>query len=97
MTEQGEGQGIVIVGKSRSETGKSYTRKIRKNGLIPANLLSNGKASSLEIESKWLSKAWQNGKTFSLSMDGQNKMVKIHELQIDPVSRNPLHVDLLYC
>lgn len=87
---------VSILGTWRTEHGKQYARKIRSRGSIPANLMEKGKAKSLEIEAKWLSKAWLNGKEFNLQIEGAVKRVRIHELQLHPVKRTPIHVDLMY-
>lgn len=86
---------VAIEGRKRDGVGKSYSRKLRKTGYIPANLIGKAQSSPIEIEAKWLSKAWQNGKTFTLKMDGSERQVKIQELQIHAASRKPLHVDLM--
>ena len=87
---------VTIEGKLREETGKGAARKLRAAGMIPANLLEKGKATSISIDPKWLSKAWQNGKQFNLVLDGATKKVTIKELQINAVKRSALHVDLMY-
>ncbi len=87
---------VNIPGNWRTEHGKEYAKKIRTRGIVPANLLLKGKAKSLEIEAKWLSKAWLNGKEFNLQIDGAVKRVSIKELQLHPVKRTPIHVDLMY-
>ncbi len=86
---------VVIEGKPRNETGKSYTRKLRRAGRVPAVLNTKGKSTLLEIDPKWLSRAWRDGgRQFHLEFQGQKSLVKIVELQIDPVKRVALHVDL---
>lgn len=86
---------ITIEGFLREETGKGFSRKLRKKNRIPANLLGvERKKSLLELESKWLSKAWQSGKKFNLKLGNDIKPVLIKELQISAVKREALHVDL---
>jgi ribosomal protein L25 (general stress protein Ctc) len=87
---------ITINGFVREGRGKSYTRKARRAGRVPAVLNSQGKSAVLEIEPKLLSKAWQAGRQFNLNMNGETKKVKITELQLHPVKRIALHVDLTY-
>lgn len=88
---------VTIEATKREKSGKGYSRKIRANDLIPANLMQKGQPSlSLELNPKLLPKAWKSGKQFNLVLDGQTRVVKIHELQINPVKRNALHVDLIY-
>jgi ribosomal protein L25 (general stress protein Ctc) len=87
---------IVIAGQNREVVGKNEARKLRSKGQIPANLLEKAKATSLSINPKWLSKVWQGDKIFDLDWNGTVRSVKIHELQIHPVKRTALHVDLVY-
>ncbi len=87
---------LEIPGWKRTESGKGYARKIRRQGKIPANILDKAQSEMIELDPKWLSKAWKSGKKFSLNLDGKTRTVTIKELQIDPVKRAPLHVDLVY-
>lgn len=87
---------ITIEGKHREVTGKGACRRIRRDGMIPANLCHKGKATKLEINPKFLSRAWKNEKKFNLSLDGKILPVLITELQLDHVKRLPLHVDLAH-
>jgi large subunit ribosomal protein L25 len=90
-----EAKKFTIAGTLREKTGKSYTRKIRAAGKVPAVLNHKGKSQVLELDPKFLSKAWkEGGKQFELDLAGQKQMVKITELQVHAVKRTPLHVDL---
>ena len=86
---------VLIEGKTRTETGKRATKALRREGLMPANLLSKSGATSIAINPKWLGKANKTGKEFTLELDGKKQDVRIHELHIDHVKRTPLHVDLI--
>ena len=87
---------IKIEASVRKETGKNHNRKLRVAGKIPAVLLEKGKATSLSIDPKYLPKAWKSeGRQFELTLDGVSTNVRIQELQIDPVKRHALHVDLM--
>ena len=89
---------LTIKGRLRKddEKGKNFCRRLRLQGEVPANLLDKTKSTTLAIEAKQLSNAWKNGKTFQLELDGNVKSVFIKELQIDPVKRGAIHVDLMY-
>ena len=87
---------VTIEASPRLEKGKGYARKLRSRNLIPANLMEKAKATAIELDPKWLSKAWKSGKKFNLSFDGATKTVFIKELQVDAVRREVLHVDLMY-
>lgn len=87
----------VIEAKLREQTGKGYARKLRASGLIPGNILENAKSTPIELDPKWLSRAFkQDEKKFELSLNGETKTVFIKEIQIHPVKRQALHVDLMY-
>lgn len=86
---------VTIEATARTLTGKGANRKLRAKGKIPAVLYNHGKAETLELDPKLLPKAWTGGKKFNLSMNGSLSLVKIQELQIDPVKRLALHVDLV--
>jgi ribosomal protein L25 (general stress protein Ctc) len=87
---------VTIEAALRQQSGKSYCRKVRKRGWIPANLMQQAKATMIELDPKLLSKAWLADKKFIMSLDGVKKTVLIKELQIHAVKRTPLHVDLVY-
>lgn len=88
---------VTIEAEQRTETGKTFARRLRRQGKIPANLLGGVKGSTLlQLDYKLLSKAWKSSeKQFNLSLAGNLKNVRIQELQFDPVKRLPLHVDLM--
>ena len=87
---------ITIEASTRVGTGKSYTRKLRRAGKVPAVLLEKGKSTLLELDPKLLSKAWKsNERKFNMVFEGKTTLVKIHELQVDPVKRHCVHLDLM--
>lgn len=88
---------VKIEASPRQLTGKSHIRKLRKSGLIPGVLLDKGQSFPLEFDPKWLGKAYKGGKKqFELTFNGVTRVVKVVDLQVDPVKRVPLHVDLVY-
>lgn len=87
---------LSIHGRLRSGTGKGICRRLRAEGKIPGNILDNSKSTPIELDEKLLSKAWKGGKQFRLNLEGQERVVRIQELQINPVKRTALHVDLMY-
>lgn len=88
---------LKIEAKLRDDKGKGYSRRLRLAGKIPAVLLEKGKATSLELESKLLHKAWKDHeRKFDMVLNGSTKTVFIKELQIDAIKRFPLHIDLMY-
>ena len=86
---------VTIAGTLRTTKGKGAARKLRAKGLIPGNILHKAQSTPIQLDPKWLSKAWQSGKKFTLQLENETKQVVIHELQIHPVKRTALHVDLM--
>ena len=87
---------VTIEAAKRTGAGKTVLSKLRKAGRMPGVLNHKGKSTPIDFDPKLLSKAWRTGRQFNLTLDGQTKLVKITELQLDPVKRLPLHVDLAY-
>ena len=93
---------VCIRGQKRSGRGKGYCRKLRLKGMVPANIIHKTESTMVEIEGKWLSKAWKQNKTFKLQLENddqsgvQERVVRIQELQVNPTKRTAVHVDLMY-
>ena len=87
---------VTIEARKRTVLGKSLCRKLRKEGKVPANIIGGKKGSqAIELDGKFLSKAWINGKQLNLVLDGKTSLMKIQELQLHPVKRQAIHVDLM--
>ncbi len=86
---------VTIKAEPRQETGKGNSRKLRKQGLIPGNVIGKD-GSMIALDPKWLSKAWKADKLFDMDLSGVTRTVKIQELHVHPVKRIALHVDLMY-
>lgn len=87
---------ITIEATAREPGGKSQARKLRKANLIPGVILAKGGNTNIQLDPKWLHKANKaEGKAFNLSFGGKTSKVKIQEVQLDPVKRVALHVDLI--
>ena len=87
---------ITIAATAREPGGKSQARKMRRDGIIPAVILAKSGNTNLQLDPKWLHKAYKaDGRVFNLSFGGKTHKAKIHELQLDPVKRVALHVDLI--
>jgi large subunit ribosomal protein L25 len=87
---------ITIKANARTEIGKNYCRQLRVQGKIPGNIMNKTQATMIELDPKFLSVAWKSGKKFNLDFNGDVRAVFIKELQINPVKRTALHVDLMY-
>jgi large subunit ribosomal protein L25 len=87
---------LTIEASLRTVTGKEYAKKLRRDGKVPAVLLEKGKATSLELSPKLLPKIYKHGRKFLMNLGGVTRPVLIKDLQIDPVKRLALHLDLVY-
>lgn len=87
---------ITIAATAREPGGKSQARKLRRENLIPGVILAKGGNTNIQLDPKWLHKANKNeGKLFNLSFNGKTQKVKIQDVQLHPVKRVALHVDLI--
>lgn len=72
-------------------------KKLRKEGILPANLYGkNVKSISLQILAEDFQKVYKEaGETglIDLKIGSETKPVLIHNLQLDPVTGDPLHID----
>ena len=88
---------VTIEAMIRTESGKGHNRKLRNNNEMPAVLLDKGKTTLLKMNPKYLPKVYKEaGHKFNLSFEGKTRVVYVKELQIDKVSRQPIHIDLMY-
>ncbi|MBP6217606.1 MAG: hypothetical protein KA436_03345 [Oligoflexales bacterium] len=85
----------IVKAELRKETGKNACRRLLLRGLLPANLLGKRSSTNIQLDPKFLSVIWKSGGTFRLDLEGKVFPVKMHELQVNPVKRTPLHVDLM--
>ena len=89
---------VELAAKLRKERGKSAAKRLRKQDLIPGVLYGHGEETF---------PLWVEGKAFrmiehstggesviiNLTVDGEPKKTIIKEVQIDPLTRNVLHID----
>lgn len=88
--------------EKRSTTGKNEARRDREAGRIPAVVYGAGKANvPISVNRKALSDVFREGAgenaIFLLKLAGaeQSRHAMIKEMQRDPVSRRPLHIDFV--
>jgi large subunit ribosomal protein L25 len=91
---------LVINGEQRNERGKNASRRIRKTGRVPAILYGDGSAgASLTLDKKDIGKILKSesgeNTIFKIAFGGGEADVMIKALQIDPVSDELLHADLI--
>jgi len=85
-----------LAAKSRKIFGRKV-KKLRREGILPANLYGKKvKSQALELPTNDFLKIYdQVGETglVDLKINSQTKPVLIHNLQVHPVTDEPLHVD----
>lgn len=88
---------FVIKAKKRNESVKADT--LRKTGEIPAVFYGAGKTTtSISVSIIDFKKIWREAgesSTIKISIDDNNIDVLIHEVQVHPVTEEPIHVDFL--
>ncbi len=90
---------LSLSAKIRKELGREV-EKLRKEGLIPAVLYGPGiKNLNLVLDSKEFEKAYKEaGESSLISLEVEGKkdkfLVLIHDIQFDPLTDKPIHVDL---
>lgn len=88
---------IKLNAQKRSKAEK--LEAVRKNGLVPAVVygagVENTPVSVPAIDFKKVYKEAGETTTISLNVDGKDLPVLIHEIQLDPIRGNAIHVDFL--
>jgi large subunit ribosomal protein L25 len=89
---------ISLTVKPRKELGKKV-KSLRDKGILPGVLYGpKTKAQNLEINQKEFDKIYkQAGESslISLDLDKKKLIVLIHQVQLDPITSSPVHVDFL--
>jgi large subunit ribosomal protein L25 len=93
---------IELAVEKRSTIGKNEARRSRAGGRIPAVVYGAGKPNvPISVDRKALSDLFREGAgenaIFLLKLAGsdQSRHAMIREMQRDPVSRKPLHIDFV--
>lgn len=81
----------------RDSFGSSNVKKLRRQGMVPANFYFHGSGSlNLAIDRKTLQLALQSGQhIFVINVGKKKQHVQIKELQYHPVTDDIMHVDLM--
>ena len=95
---------IVVKADRRFETGKGGARSLRRMGMVPAIVYSEGNSTPIKVQGKQLTKLIYSGGgehallTMELNEEGAKSSehpVLIKDYQRDPVSEELLHVDFM--
>ncbi|MGB2020443.1 MAG: 50S ribosomal protein L25/general stress protein Ctc [Candidatus Puniceispirillaceae bacterium] len=84
----------------RSRVGKGSARAARRAGKIPAVIYGDKQAPlSIEMEARVVRKVIYEpgifGRLLNINIDGKNNTVLTRDIQMHPVSDEPLHMDML--
>ncbi|OQC60961.1 MAG: 50S ribosomal protein L25 [Bacteroidetes bacterium ADurb.Bin012] len=84
-------------GSLRENVGKKDAKKLRKNGLVPANIYGGANQFLISIEEKHLQKVVFTPEVYLIELDinGTKRQTIIQEVQFHPVTDRILHVDFL--
>ena len=91
---------IVVEGAPRSDRGKNEARRLRLTGKVPAILYGGkGDAISLALNTKQIGAILRSesghNTLFQVDLAGKHEPAILKDWQVDPVTGNLLHVDLV--
>jgi large subunit ribosomal protein L25 len=86
---------IELVAQPRSKEGSHYSRKLRRQGLVPAVVYGHKEAAvSIALPQTELEKALRHGhRVVDLKTDGKVEKALVREVQWDHLGNSLLHVD----
>jgi large subunit ribosomal protein L25 len=89
---------LSINAEKREVQGKGSARSLRREDMIPAVLYREGKAQSIKLARKELSKLINTISGEQVIVDlhfagGEKKLALLKDFQVDPISRELLHTD----
>jgi len=91
---------IIVEGAPRATRGKNEARRLRVSGKVPATLYGGkGEALALAVNTKQVTAILRSesghNTLFQVDLGGKHEPAIVKDWQVDPVSGNLLHVDLL--
>ncbi len=92
---------ILLNAEIRSELGTLASKKIKRQGLIPAVIYSKSGNTNISINSRDFSLQFNRDtaltKVIELEISGKKTKVIAHKIELDPVSDHPIHIDFMLC
>ena len=93
-------QAMVLAAETRTSSGTGAARATRRSGLVPCIIYGNKEEPlMISITPKDLQKQLRGpgffARVFEIEVDGQKHKVLARDLQIDPVTDRPIHVDFM--
>lgn len=90
---------ISLEATPRNERGKNAARRLRAQGLVPVTIYGGGAGSVSGTINKrefaTLVRTHGRHALFTLNLDGVSSLVKVADLQADPVKGTLVHLDLM--
>jgi large subunit ribosomal protein L25 len=92
---------IVLKAEVREQVGSLASKKIKRQGLIPAVIYSKEKNINISLNSRDFEQQFFKGVTLTsvidLEIDNKKTRVIAHKIDLDPVSDRPVHIDFMLC
>jgi large subunit ribosomal protein L25 len=92
---------IVLKAEVREQVGSLASKKIKRQGLIPAVIYSKDKNINISLNSRDFEQQFFKGVTLTsvidLEIGGKKTRVIAHKIDLDPVSDRPVHIDFMLC
>lgn len=86
-----------LTGTVRTENGKKAAKVLRAQGLVPCNLIGNGKSETFTVKCADLRNLVYSSQVYvvNLNIDGKEQKAIVKEMQFSPVEEDLLHIDFL--
>ena len=92
---------IVLKAEVREQVGSLASKKIKRQGLIPAIIYSKEKNINISLNSRDFEQQFFKGVALTSVIDLEigNKKTRViaHKIDLDPVSDRPVHIDFMLC
>lgn len=88
---------VIISAQVRKETGKSFTRKLRRDGKVPGIMYgADGEPSSVILDGRDLARLLRHDHSIiNVKIDGKDQQAVIKSVQNHPVSGEIIHIDFM--
>lgn len=84
---------ILIKAEPRELASKGYTNKLRKTGFIPGVIYGRNGTKNIRLAVKTLPKGHTRAALLKVELEGATRTVLMREVQVDPLTDLPLHID----
>lgn len=88
---------VQLSGSLRTDVGKKSAKAVRNSGGVPCVLYGSGEQVCFAVRSVDIEKLIFSPNVYQveIDIDGTKKKAIIQDMQLDPVTDNPVHVDFL--